>query len=85
MTEMELLDEPIKVVVAHEGSGQITPQRLVWREREYTMISVGRQWDEPAGHYVLVEAAGDTRFELQLRREDLTWRIRRVWWGQTFV
>ena len=85
MSEMEWLDEPAGVVAISDAQGRITPRQLMWRDHDYTIISVGRQWDGTAGRHVLVEAAGGTRFELQLRRDDLTWRVRRVWWGQVLV
>lgn len=85
MSEMEMLDEPVTVETVSDSQGQVAVQRLKWREQAYTVISMGRQWDEPAGRHLLVETAGGTRFELELRREDLRWRVRRVWWGQTLA
>ena len=40
------------------------------------------RWEDVTAEWVrdvLVEAADGTRFELQLRREDLAWRVKRVW------
>ena len=37
------------------------------------------QWETDDGRHVLVEAAGGTRFELQLTRTDLLWRLLRTW------
>ncbi len=79
MTNEEFLDEPISVVAAMNESGEVNPQRVTWQSRKYRISAVGRQWDEADGRHVLVEAGGGTRFELQLRREDFTWRIKRVW------
>lgn len=79
MTNEEFLDEPIRVVAAMDGKGKLDPQRITWQTRKYRITAVGRQWDEADGRHVLVEAADGTRFELQLRREDFAWRVKRVW------
>jgi hypothetical protein len=79
MTNEEFLDEPVRVVAAMDGEGKVDPQRVTWQARKYRITAVGRQWDETGGRHVLVEAADGTRFELQLRREDLAWRVKRVW------
>lgn len=80
MTNEEFLDEPVSVVAAMDDEGKLDPQRVTWRARKYRITAVGRQWDEADGRHVLVETADSTRFELQLRREDFVWRLKRVWW-----
>ena len=85
MTNMELLDEAVLVTTKSDAANEITPRRVVWRRQSYSIVGVGRQWDEEEGRHILVEAADGTRFELQLRRDDFTWRLRRVWWGQMIV
>ncbi|MBI1876979.1 MAG: hypothetical protein HYR94_01860 [Chloroflexi bacterium] len=79
MTNEEFFDEPVSVVAAMDDEGNLRPQRVTWQNRQYRITAVGRQWDEADGRHVLAEAAGGVRFELQLRREDFVWRIRRVW------
>ncbi|MBE7550823.1 MAG: hypothetical protein HS126_07070 [Anaerolineales bacterium] len=79
MTNEEFLDEPVRVVAAMDGEGKLDPQRVTWQRRKYRITAVGRQWDEADGRHVLIEAADGTRFELQLRREDFAWRVKRVW------
>lgn len=79
MSTMEIYDEPVEVTALMTGQNQLRPQELVWREQTYTLVSVGRQWDEDDGRFILTEAADGTRFELQLRREDFTWRLKKVW------
>ena len=79
MTNEEILDEPARVVATMDDEGKLDPQRVTWQGRQYRITAVGRQWDEAGGRHVLVEVAGGTRFELQLRREDFTWRVKRVW------
>jgi hypothetical protein len=79
MTNEEFFDEPVRVVAAMDDEGNLNPQRLTWQRRKYRISAVGRQWDEADGRHVLAEASDGTRFELQLRREDFIWRVRRVW------
>lgn len=79
MSMMEMYDDPVEVTALMTGHNQLRPQELVWRGQSYALVSVGRQWDEDEGRFILTEAADGARFELQLRREDFTWRLRKVW------
>jgi hypothetical protein len=85
MTNMEFLDEPISVVASTDKQGEITPQGITWRNRQYQIMTVGRQWDEGVHRYLLLEATDGTRFEVEFCREDLCWRVKKVWWGQIIV
>jgi len=82
MDSTEFVNEPVNVNSSMDNKGHTTPQKLTWRNKQYTIVTVGRQWDETDGRYVLVETADGSRFELQLRRENLIWYLRKVWWGQ---
>lgn len=79
MNHEEFFDEPVSVTAVMDEEGKLDPQRVGWQGHKYKVIAVGQQWDEADGRHVLVEVAGGTRFELQLRREDFVWRVRRVW------
>ena len=79
MINEEFFDEPVSVVATMDEEGNLTLQRVTWQAKKYPIITVGRQWDEADGRHVLAEAADGTRFELQLRREDFVWRVKRVW------
>lgn len=79
MTNTEFFDDPIRVICTISEDGETALQSLTWRRQSYTIVAVGRQWDEADGRHVMAEAVDGTRFELQLRREDLIWRVRRVW------
>ncbi|MBN1991702.1 MAG: hypothetical protein JW953_03290 [Anaerolineae bacterium] len=81
----EFFDDPIKVICSIDEQGQINLKNLTWKERPYTIVAVGRQWDEDDGRHVMAEAGDRTRFELLLRRTDLTWRVRKVWRAQMFA
>ena len=85
MINTEFFDESISVTCSIDGQGHTNLQSLTWQGRQYTIVAVGRQWDEDDGRHVMAEAADNTRFELQLRREDLIWRVRKVWRAQIFA
>jgi hypothetical protein len=79
MMNTEYFDEPISVTASLNDQGQTTLQKLTWRDQQYTIVGVGRQWDQEEGRHIMAEAADGTRFEIQLRRQDLIWYIRKVW------
>lgn len=85
MVNQEFLDEPVGLTGSFDPQGHTVPQSLTWRGKQYTIVTVGRQWDEDEGRNVLTEAADGTRFELQLRRRDLIWHVKRVWRAQAVV
>jgi hypothetical protein len=82
MINTEFFDELISVTCFIDAQGHTNLQNLTWRGKQYTIVAVGRQWDEDDGRHVMAEAADNTRFELQLRREDLIWRVKKVWRAQ---
>lgn len=79
MATMEYLDEAVSVTAVMKADGDLTVQKVTWRNRRYTITATGRQWDEEAGRSVLAEASDGTRLELQLSRQDLVWRVKRAW------
>jgi hypothetical protein len=79
MTNTEIYNDPIHINGTIDEQGHVTIRELNWEGQPYTIVAIGRQWDETDGRYVMAEAADGTRFELQLRREDLIWHVKRVW------
>ena len=77
--DTEFFNDLIGLTCSFDGQGQINVQSLIWQERSYTIVSVGRQWLDEAGRHVLVEGADGTRFEIELARDDLMWRVKKVW------
>ena len=75
----EFLDDPIRVTCSIDEQGNTNLQNLTWDGTQYTILAIGRQWDDDDGRHVMAEAADTTRFELLLPREDLIWRIRKAW------
>jgi hypothetical protein len=75
----EFYDDPISATFSLNETGEVALQKIIWQNQTYRIVAVGRQWDESKGRHVLAEATDGTRFELELRREDFTWRVKRVW------
>lgn len=75
----EIFDDPIRLTCTVDEQGQTKVQQIFWRENSYPIVAVGRQWVDEAGRHVMVEGADGTRFEIELSREDLLWRVKQVW------
>ncbi|MEW5959590.1 MAG: hypothetical protein AB1801_17845 [Chloroflexota bacterium] len=85
MINTEIFFEPIHVTATVDALGQVNLQNLTWQAKTYPIVAGGRQWTEAEGRHVMAEAADGTRFELELRREDLIWYVRKVWRRQAIV
>ena len=78
----EFFDDAINVTCAMDAQGHTNLQSFIWGSQQYTIVTVGRQWDEDDGRHVMAEAVDGTRFELLLHRQDLIWRVKKVWRAQ---
>jgi hypothetical protein len=58
MKEVDPLEE-IDVVARFDHSGRISPLKFTWRQVEYPVTSVGRSWQDDAGHHILVMVPGE--------------------------
>lgn len=81
----EFYDDPVSVISTMNENGEVAIRQLTWHDTAYMIVNGGRQWEDSEGRYALVEAADSTRFELQLSRQSLTWRVRKVWPRQMVV
>lgn len=79
MTNTEFYDDPVTVTATIDHRGNTHPTGFSWRGRLQTLVTVGRQWDTENGRHILVEASDGVRYELQLSRADLIWRLKRAW------
>lgn len=79
MAETAYFNDLITVTAAINETGETVPQSFTWRGRLYKLTAVGRQWETDESRHILVESAMGDRFELQLNRADLLWRLRRAW------
>ncbi len=75
----EFFDDPIDVVGTMDKEGQVTLQSITWQGQSYPLVTGGRQWLDEEGRHVMAQAVDTTRFELLLTREDLLWRVKKVW------
>jgi Domain of unknown function (DUF6504) len=69
------VNEPILVEARVNRSGRLRPRSFLWRERRYTVASIGRQWLEAGETHVLVMAEGGGTFELALAPDSGAWRL----------
>ena len=72
-------DEPVVVEARFLPEGKIRPTALRWRERQWQITGLGRQWEEADGRHMLVMASDGSRFELCLSPDQSSWRLRRAW------
>jgi hypothetical protein len=79
--DTEFFDDPIRLTCSVDEQGEINVQSIIWQERSYTIVTVGRQWVDEAGRHAMIEGADRTRFEIELSRDDLLWRVKKVWRG----
>lgn len=79
MSREEVLNDPITVTASIDKQGTTNPSDFVWQDQPYTIVAVGRQWETEDGRHILIEIGAGDRFELQLARADLRWRLIRAW------
>jgi hypothetical protein len=88
---MRFVDEPTVVDARFEVDGQVRPRRFTWDQRWMSVTDIGRQWVDLEGRHVLVMAhaarqqgdaelltTGRHTFELLLERQNLVWRVVRL-------
>ena len=77
MTYPQFLDDPVSVD-ANLRDGKLFPQTIRWREQDFLVTGVGRQWAEDGNNHVLVELRNGSRMEIKLLG-NLSWRLCRYW------
>jgi hypothetical protein len=77
--DTEFFNDPVSLTCSFDEHGQINLQSITWQKRVYTVVGVGRQWADETGRHVMAEGADNTRFEIELSRADLFWRVKKVW------
>lgn len=77
--DTEFFNDPISLICSFDDQGQMNVKSIVWQERSYTIVTVGRQWMDEAGRHVMAEGVDGSRFEIELSRDDLVWRVKKVW------
>ncbi len=79
MVDAKFSNALVGVTAFIDEQGHLAPQQMVLQGRTATVVSVGRQWTSDSGRHVLVETGDGARYELLLSREELLWRIKRMW------
>jgi len=79
MTIEQFPDKVVAVTATIDQNGKTMPIDLTLQGKTHSIISVGRQWETEEGRHILAEIANGERYELQLSRINLVWRIKRAW------
>lgn len=72
-------DESVAVEAQFLPDGEIRPTAFTWRGRRWSVVGLGRQWDEADGRHVLIITPDGSRFELCLTSARTNWRLLRAW------
>ena len=83
MNGSQILNIPITVEAKMSGR-HIQPQRIIWNNRQYRVIGLGRQWADEEGRHILVEVHDGGRMEIRLGN-DSDWVLTRHWPATTAV
>lgn len=76
MSDSQFLNEPVDVTAHISGAG-LRPETVRWRETDYAVVSVGREWSAADGIHVLVEVYNGARMELAF--DGKRWQLQRYW------
>jgi len=77
MNPQEWLNDTIFVEGNMRGE-LLFPKKITWREKQYHVISVGRQWDEGDMTHILLEIDDGSRMEVTYASKR-AWRLVRYW------
>ncbi len=67
------------IVVEGNLRGELVfPKKITWREKQYQVISVGRQWSESDITHILLEVDDGSRMEITYATKK-AWRLLRYW------
>jgi len=67
--------EPVEVTARFSIDGKIVPLNFSWRQKSYKITSVGRSWEDEAGHHILVMTPGDRIYELFFVPAESLWYL----------
>jgi len=69
--------EAIEVTTRFDLQGNVIPLSFTWQEREYKVISVGRDWQDETTRHILVMVPGDQVYELVFSALEMRWYMER--------
>ena len=67
------MSEVIHVEVRFGDDGEILPLAFVWEERRFSVLSLGRQWQEGDFRHFLVMTSGEQVFSIAYNEETGSW------------
>ena len=73
---MDRLFQKIEVGFHKEINRPWQPDRFIWQDRTYTVLEVGRRWQDEDGEHILVMASGEQVFELILATNQINWYLK---------
>jgi len=83
MGQQIAIAEPVRVKVRSLPTGKIAPRSFEWQGRTYSIVALGRQWDEMVeGRRVrsfLVQTPGQNSFELRWDPVEDEWVLHCGW------
>ena len=68
------MDE-IEVTARFYSDGNIRPITFVWETRTYKVTSIGRHWEAPDGHHILVMDPREQVYHLIFKPETTQWYL----------
>jgi hypothetical protein len=82
---VEVVNEPVAVIASFgqtsRGSAKVIPHVLQWRERRYTLGTMGMHHPERRGDkniHIFTFSSGDLAFRLELDPEFLKWTLMEI-------
>lgn len=81
------IEEPIEVIAHFSAQGLIEPLAFSWAGRQYRVKETTYRWRSGKGRatlrfFAVVTASGDA-YQLCYRDEDATWRLEKIWSGES--
>ncbi len=67
--------QAIEVTARWDDKGRVTPLRFILGGVPAEVEATGRQWKDPAGLHVLVQAQAGRTFELIFDPQELLWHL----------
>ncbi len=71
------MSEVIHVEARFGDDGGILPLAFVWKARRFSVLKLGRQWQEGDLRHFLVMTSGAQVFEIDYNEENSGWRMMR--------
>lgn len=81
--DVQFIDQPVTVQARLAPDGRVQPVALAWEGRTYTIVGLGRQWQEHVAgvtwHCFLAQTTAGV-IELRWQAQSKVWRLWRAWW-----